>query len=55
MDIVIAVVVCLLARLILMRARIRMKAKKKREPKGAFLFGSWYYWYQVNRPAHNRQ
>lgn len=54
MDIVMAIVLVLAAKIMLFILKHQDKPKKKREPLGAFLFGSWYYWHKANRAPANR-
>ena len=54
MDIVMAVVLALVAKIMLLVLRAPRKPKRKREPIGASLFGSWYYWHKANRAPVNQ-
>lgn len=54
MDILVTLVFCLVSAIALWRLRASESRRKKRrrhkqrEPLGAVLFGSYYYWYKVN-------
>jgi hypothetical protein len=57
MDILVPLVFAIVAKIWLLhiKASSRRKKKKQREPIGALLFGSWYYWLKVNLATTNRR
>lgn len=56
MDILVALVVCLVAKaLLLYLKRPKRRKKRTREPLPALLFGSWYYWFRANRATTDHQ
>jgi len=55
MDILLASVICLVAKLGLMKLKYKKPRRKKRQPIGALLFGGWYYWYLVNYATANHK
>jgi hypothetical protein len=57
MDILVALVICLMTKIVLWYCRKpkHKKRKRKREPWLALLFGNGYYWVKVNRVTDNHQ
>lgn len=56
MDILVALVVCLVAKaLLLYLKRPKRRKKRTREPLPALLFGNGYYWYKANRVTDSHQ
>ena len=57
MDLVLAIIVCLIAKVLVFCIRFRQRPKKKRtkEPLGALLFGSGWYWFKMQTVASNKQ
>jgi len=57
MDIVVAIIVCVIAKILILHMELQQRPIRKRtkEPLGALLFGSGWYWLKAQRPASNKQ